>query len=115
MLINKNIDTLVCEAKENQLSLDNKNTIIEQLKNQNEELQKEIADRDNELELLEQTRQNDANAYNDKIEQVLKEKNGLEGIKAELTDNLSQANQKIKQKQHKTVLLLEKICKKLVN
>ena len=95
--LNKNIDTLVCEAKENQLSLDNKNTIIEQLKNQNEELQKEIADRDNELELLEQTRQNDANAYNDKIEQVLKEKNGLEGIKAELTDNLSQANQKIKQ------------------
>lgn len=95
--LNKNIDTLVNEAKENQLSLDNKNTIIEQLKNQNEELQKEIADRDNELEILEQTRQNDANTYNAKIEQVLKEKNDLENIKAELTDNLSQANQKIKQ------------------
>lgn len=95
--LNKNIDTLVNEAKENQLSLDNKNTIIEQFKNQNEELQKEIADRDNELEILEQTRQNDANTYNAKIEQVLKEKNDLENIKAELTDNLSQANQKIKQ------------------
>ena len=53
--------------------------------------------RENEIFLLEQSRQSEANDYTAQIEALLKEKNDLDIYKQELTDNLYQANNKIKE------------------
>ena len=95
--LHQNLEAAMNDAKHNKEALDNKNTVIDQLKNQADELQKEIAARDSELELLEQAKTNENKEYNDQMAQVIKEKNDLELYNAELSDNLSQASQKIKE------------------
>ena len=95
--LHQNLEAAMNDAKHNKEALDNKNTVINQLKNQADELQKEIAARDSELELLEQAKTNENREYNDQMAQVIKEKNDLELYNAELSDNLSQASQKIKE------------------
>ena len=75
----------------------NKDVIINQIKNQNENLQKDIEDKEKEMELIEKTRQKEVNEYKEQIESLMKEKNELDIYKQELTDNLYQANNKIKE------------------
>ena len=95
--LTQNFDSLSNQIKESKIEIENKSTLIEQLKNQNEELQKEIAARDNELELLDQNKQKDNKDYNEQVGALIKEKNHLEMVNAELSDNLGLANQKIKE------------------
>ena len=73
--LHQNLEAAMNDAKHNKEALDNKNTVIDQLKNQADELQKEIAARDSELELLEQAKTNENKEYNDQMAQVIKEKN----------------------------------------
>ena len=95
--LNQKIESLSEEIKQNSTTIANKDAIISKIKKQNENLQKDIEDRENEIFLLEQSRQSEANDYTAQIEALLKEKNDLDIYKQELTDNLYQANNKIKE------------------
>ena len=95
--LNQKIESLSEEIIQNSTTIANKDAIISKIKKQNENLQKDIEDRENEIFLLEQSRQSEANDYTAQIEALLKEKNDLDIYKQELTDNLYQANNKIKE------------------
>ena len=95
--LNQKIESLSEEIEQNSTTIANKDAIISKIKKQNENLQKDIEDRENEIFLLEQSRQSEANDYTAQIEALLKEKNDLDIYKQELTDNLYQANNKIKE------------------
>ena len=95
--LNQKVERLSNEIQENSTTITNKDVIINQIKNQNENLQKDIEDKEKEMELIEKTRQKEVNEYKEQIESLMKEKNELDIYKQELTDNLYQANNKIKE------------------
>ena len=92
--LNQKVERLSNEIQENSTTITNKDVIINQIKNQNENLQKDIEDKEKEMELIEKTRQKEVNEYKEQIESLMKEKNELDIYKQELTDNLYQANNK---------------------
>lgn len=89
-------DSLTLENKEHLISLSNKDTIINQMKSQIDELHKNISNKENENELLEQDKQKAFQEYNDQLNLTLKEKSEIELENNELRGDLAQAVETIK-------------------
>ena len=89
-------DSLTLENKEHLISLSNKDTIINQMKSQIDELHKNISSKENENELLEQDKQKAFQEYNDQLNLTLKEKSEIELENNELRGDLAQAVETIK-------------------
>ena len=91
------INRLNNEINQVNLSLKNKDALIEQLKNQIEELNDLIAQSEEDLKLFEENKQQDFQEYSNQIEILIQEKNMLRVQNMELTENLSLANENMKQ------------------
>jgi epidermal growth factor receptor substrate 15 len=92
-----NINRLNNELKQVNLSVKNKDALIEQLKNQIEELNDLIAQSEEDLKLFEENKQQEFKEYSDQIEVLIQEQNILRAQNMELTENLSLANENMKQ------------------
>ena len=89
-------ESLTLENKEHSIALSNKDTIINQMKSQIDELHKNISNKENENELLEQDKQKAFQEYNDQLNLTLKEKSEIELENNELRGDLAQAVETIK-------------------
>ena len=89
-------ESLTLENKEHSIALSNKDTIINQMKSQIDELHKSISNKENENELLEQDKQKAFQEYNDQLNLTLKEKSEIELENNELRGDLAQAVETIK-------------------
>ena len=92
-----NINRLNNELNQANLSVKNKDALIEQLKNQIEELNDLIAQSEEDLKLFEENKQQEFKEYSDQIEVLIQEQNILRAQNMELTENLSLANENMKQ------------------
>ena len=92
-----NIQMLNNELNQNKNTLSNKDSIIEQLNYQIDEMKKAIQQRDIDVQKYDNQKQNEINDYNNQIEQLIQEKNILEARNAELAENLNLANDGLKQ------------------
>lgn len=90
------IEMLKNEIKEIRTQCDNKDVIMDQMRNQNEELYKELSARENEMVEYDQLKQNEYIDYSNQITQLVRDKNVIEAENVELTDNLSQANAQLR-------------------
>jgi chromosome segregation ATPase len=82
---------------QNEVSLRNKDAVIEQLRNQIKEMNTEIDEKMNDIQIYEDNNKREIDDYNNKIEELLQEKNVLEAQNNELTKNLSAANNTLKE------------------
>jgi chromosome segregation ATPase len=82
---------------QNEVSLRNKDAVIEQLHNQIKEMNTEIDEKMNDIQIYEDNNKREIDDYNNKIEELLQEKNVLEVQNNELTKNLSAANNTLKE------------------
>ena len=89
-------ESLTLENQENKITLSNKDVIIEQLKSQIDELHKDITNKENEIELIEQDKQKTYQEYNDHLNTTIKEKNEIENENNALRQDLISANETIK-------------------
>lgn len=89
-------ESLTLENQENKITLSNKDVIIEQLKSQIDELHKDITNKENEIELIEQDKQKTYQEYNNHLNATLKEKNEIENENSALRQDLISANETIK-------------------
>ena len=89
-------ESLTLENQENKITLSNKDVIIEQLKSQIDELHKDITNKENEIELIEQDKQKTYQEYNDHLNTTMKEKNEIENENNALRQDLISANETIK-------------------
>jgi len=85
------------EIKQNDLAIKNKDSVIEQLRNQINEMNEEIEERMNDLKIYEENNQIGIQEYNDKIQELLEEKNYLQSQNEELSENLMKANNTLKE------------------
>ena len=92
-----NINRLNNELNQVNLSIKNKDALIEQLKNQIEELNDLIAQSEEDLKLFEENKQQEFKEYSEQIEVLIQEQNILRAQNMELTENLSLANENMKQ------------------
>jgi hypothetical protein len=92
-----NIKMLTNEINNDKNVIEEKNEIIEQLKSQINEIENEILEKDKELNEFDESKQNEINDYIQKIEELAKEKMLLEKQNEELTNNLSIANDNLKE------------------
>ena len=94
----KNINNrLNNELNQINLSVQNKDALIEQLKNQIEELNDLLIQSEEDLKLFEENKQQEFKEYSDQIENIIDENNLLKAQNKELTENLSLANENMKQ------------------
>ena len=93
---NHDIEILSIEASQNKINLSNKDAIIEQLKKQIEELGNEINEKENDLKVHFENKENDHVDFTKKINDIMKEKAKLETEKIELEHNLSIATEELK-------------------
>lgn len=89
-------ESLTLENQENKITLSNKDVIIEQLKSQIDELHKDITNKENEIELIEQDKQKTYQEYNNHLNATIKEKNEIENENNSLRQDLISANETIK-------------------
>ena len=82
---------------QNEVSLRNKDAVIDQLRNQIKEMNNEIDEKMNDLQIYEDNNKREIDDYNNKIEELLQEKNVLEAQNSELAKNLSAANDTLKE------------------
>ena len=92
-----NVLMLNNEINQNKNSINNKELIIEQLNYQIDEMKKSIQQKEIDLQNYDQDRQNEIIELNNQIEALINEKNLLEAQNEELTENLSLANNGLKQ------------------
>ena len=92
-----NIKMLTNEINNDKNIIEEKNEIIEQLKSQINEIENEILEKEKELNEFDENKQNEVNEYLQKIEELAKEKMLLEKQNKELTNNLSIANENLKE------------------
>ena len=92
-----NIQMLNNELNQNKTTISNKDSIIEQLTFQIDEMKRAIEQRDIDVQKYDQEKQNEINDYSNQIEQIIQENNALQAQNAELTENLSLANDGLKQ------------------
>ena len=85
------------ELNQVNLNIQNKDALIEQLKKQIEELNDVILQSEEDLKIFEENKQQEFNEYNNQIEILIQEKNTLRVQNMELTENLSLANENLKQ------------------
>ena len=85
------------ELNQVNLSLKNKDAIIEQLKSQIEELNDLIVQSEEDLKLFEENKQQEFGELSNQIEILIQEKNVLKVQNMELTENLSLANENMKE------------------
>lgn len=95
--LSQQYESVTAQNKEYKYSLENKDRVINQLKNQIESMNSEMVLRDNAFDLSEKQKSKDINDYNSHIHAILNEKHALEKVNTELNDNLTMANQKIKE------------------
>ena len=94
----KNISSrLNNELNQVNLSLRNKDSLIDQLKNQIEGLNDLLAQSEEDLKLFEENKQQEFKEYSEQIEILIQEKNFLSAQNMELTENLSLANENLKE------------------
>ena len=91
------INRLNNELNQINLSVQNKDALIEQLKNQIEELNDLLIQSEEDLKLFEENKQQEFKEYSDQIENIIDENNLLKAQNKELTENLSLANENMKQ------------------
>ena len=76
--------------------MQNKDTLIDQLKKQIEELNDVLYQTEEDLKLFEESKQKEFKEYNEQMEILIQEKNVLHVQNIELTENLSLANENLK-------------------
>ena len=91
------INRLNNELNQINLSVQNKDALIEQLKNQIEELNDLLIQSEEDLKLFEENKQQEFKEYSEQIENIIDENNLLKAQNKELTENLSLANENMKQ------------------
>ena len=92
-----NIEMLQNEINQNKNTINNKESIIDQLAFQIDEMKKSIEQRDIDVQKYDEEKQNEINDYNEQIEEIIQEKNILIAKNTELAENLSLANDNLKQ------------------
>ena len=85
------------EFIQNEYVLKNKDSIIQQLRNQINEMNLEIDEKMNDLQIYEKNNQKEIGDYNNRIQELIQEKNELEIHNKELSDNLTTANGTLKE------------------
>ena len=95
--LSQQYESVCAEFKECTVSLNNKDKVIEQLKNQIESMNNEMLSRENEFEQLDKQKQKDVQEYNTQLQMLIEEKTTVEKLNAELNENLMIANDKIKE------------------
>ena len=92
-----NMEMLNNLIAQNEIELKNKDSVIEQLGNQINEINAEIDERMNDFQIHEENNQKEIMDYSNKIKELLKEKNILEMQNEELSKNLAAANDTLKE------------------
>lgn len=90
------IEMLINEIKETTSQCENKDIIIDQMRNQNDQLYKELSARENEMIEYDKLKQKEINDYSTQLTDLIREKNHIETERAELVDNLTQANAQLR-------------------
>ena len=85
------------ELNQINLNIKNKDVLIEQLKKQIDELNDLVLQSEEDLKIFEENKQQEFDEYNNQIEILIQEKNTLRVQNMELTENLSLANENMKQ------------------
>jgi chromosome segregation ATPase len=91
------IEMMNNNISQSEVSLRNKDAVIDQLRNQIKEMNNEIDEKMNDLQIYEDNNKREIDDYISKIEELLQEKNALEIQNSELTKNLSAANDTLKE------------------
>jgi hypothetical protein len=97
MELKHNIEMYHNDVTQSNLAIKNKDSVIEQLRNQINEMNEEIEERMNDLKIYEENNQMRIQEYNDKIQELIEEKKYLEIQNAELSENLMKANNTLKE------------------
>ena len=92
-----NLEMMSNEMAQNEITIKNKDSIIEQLRNQINEMNLEIDERMNDLQIYEENSQKEIDEYNNKIQELIREKTTLEINNNELSQNLNRANDTLKE------------------
>ena len=87
-----NIEMMNNDITQSELALKNKDSVIEQLRSQINEMNSEIDEKMKDLQIFEENNQREIDDYNNKIEELLQEKSILEAQNNELSQNLLAAN-----------------------
>ena len=94
--IKNDLKMLTNQLNQSDLDIRNKDMLIEQLKSQNEKLNKMVAQNEEDIKTFEENRTQENEEYNDKIEELIEEKSLLEAQNLELSKNLHLANENLK-------------------
>ena len=97
MELKHNMEMYHNKITQSDLAIKNKDSVIEQLRNQINEMNEEIEERMNDLKIYEENNQMGIQEYNDKIQELLEEKKFLQNQNDELSMNLIQANNTLKE------------------
>ena len=89
-------DMLNSELNQTNINIQNKDVVIEQLKQQIEELNNILVQSEEDLKTFEENKQQEFTEYSNQIELLIQEKNILQAQNIELTENLSLANENLK-------------------
>ena len=89
-------DMLNSELNQTNINIQNKDVVIEQLKQQIEELNNILVQSEEDLKTFEENKQQEFTEYSNQIELLNQEKNILQAQNIELTENLSLANENLK-------------------
>ena len=92
-----NIEMMKNDLTQRELALKNKDSIIEQLHNQINEMNSEINEKMNDLQIYEENNQREFDDYNNKIQELIQEKNFLEMQNNELSQSLANANNTLRE------------------
>ena len=92
-----NLEMMNNDKTQTELSLKNKDSVIEQLRSQINEMNSEINERMKDLQLFEENNQKEIDGYNNTIQELIQEKNILELQNNELTQNFESANSTLKE------------------
>ena len=87
-----NIEMMNNDITQSELALKNKDSVIEQLRSQINEMNSEIDEKMKDLQIFEENNQREIDDYNNKIEELMQEKSILEAQNNELSQNLLAAN-----------------------
>jgi chromosome segregation ATPase len=94
--LKNNNDIINNELNQINIALQNKDVVIDQLKQQIEELNNLLIQSEEDLKNFEENKQQEFAEYSNQIELLIQEKNILQTQNIELTDNLSLANENLK-------------------
>ena len=84
------------DKEQNKINISNKDSVINQLKNQINTLTYELNKKDTQMENLLKGKKDDLMDFEEQINQLTNEKNELFMEKVELIDNLKEANERLK-------------------